>query len=282
MISKVNFTIVDVFTDTPFEGNQLGVFTDARRLSSAQMQTLAKELKFSECAFVLPAETDGHARVRIFTPSEELSFAGHPVLGTAFVLASPMQLGVINIETASGTVAVLLERDGTSISFGRMSQPHPHVEAYDRVGDLLVALGVKRSVLPVETYRNGPLHIMVSLSRAEEVAGLCPDMVRLAAVVGDACVSCFALDGLRVKSRMFAPGMGVDEDPATGSAAGPIALHLSRHEAIRWGDEIEISQGAEIGRPSKLLARATGGDAEIGTIEVGGSARLVARGEFII
>jgi len=220
--------------------------------------------------------------VRIFTPSEELSFAGHPVLGTAFVLASPMQLGVINLETASGTIPVILERDGTAISFGRMSQPHAHVEPYDRVGGLLVALGVKRSVLPVETYRNGPLHIMVALSRAEEVAGLSPDMVRLAAVVGDACVSCFAQDGTKVKSRMFAPGMGVEEDPATGSAAGPLALHLSRHEAIRWGDEIEISQGAEIGRPSKLLARATGGDAELGIMEVGGSARLVARGEFII
>lgn len=282
MATRIGFTIVDVFTDTPFLGNQLGVFTDARGLSAVQMQELARELRFSECAFVLPPEAGGHARVRIFTPAEELPFAGHPVLGTAFVLAAPMQLGVINLETGSGTVPVRLEREGAIISFGRMSQPLPAFGPYDRVGGLLMSLGVKRSVLPVETYDNGPRHVFVTLSRPEEVAALSPDMVRLAAVAGDACVSCFAQDGVKVKTRMFAPGMGVDEDPATGSAAGPIALHLARHGAIEWGTEIEITQGEEIGRPSKLVACADGGPDKADSIEVGGCARVVARGEFVV
>lgn len=280
MSTRVNFTIVDVFTDTPLQGNQLGVFTDARALSPGQMQALAKELGFSECAFVLPAEQGGHARLRIFTPFEELPFAGHPVLGAAVVLASPLQLGVVNIETTASTIPVFLEREGARIRFGRMMQPAPAIHEYDRVGGLLMSLGVKRSIHPVEVYVNGPRHVLVSLSRAEEVAALVPDMVRVAAVAGDACVSCFAHDGTHVKTRMFAPGMGVDEDPATGSAAGTIALHLARHGAIGWGEEIEISQGEEIGRRSTLIAKATGGPEGVTSMEVGGSARIVARGEF--
>jgi len=280
MSTRVNFTIVDVFTDTPLQGNQLGVFTDARALSADQMQALAKELGFSECVFVLPAERGGHARLRIFTPFEELPFAGHPVLGAAVVLASPLQLGVVNLETGASTIPVFLEREGAQIRFGRMMQPVPAISEYDRVGGLLMSLGVKRSIYPVEVYDNGPRHVLVSLSHAEEVSALTPDMVRVAAVAGDACVSCFALDGPHVKTRMFAPGIGVDEDPATGSAAGPIALHLARHGAIQWGQEIEILQGEEIGRRSTLIAKVTGGPDEVTSIEVGGSARIVARGEF--
>jgi len=280
--TRVNFTIVDVFTDTPLQGNQLAVFTDARGLSTDQMQSLAKEMCFSESTFVFPAEAGGHAKVRIFTPAEELPFAGHPVLGTAVVLASPMQLGAINIETGSGVVPVVLEREGARVAFGRMTQPVPSIAAYERVGGLLMALGVKRSVYPVEVYDNGALHVFVSFSHADEVAMLMPDMVRLAAVAGGACVNCFSQHGLQVKTRAFEPGVGVNEDPATGSAAGPLALHLARHGAIGWGDEIEISQGEEIGRNSRLYARASGGpDGDI-VIEVGGAARIVARGEFAL
>lgn len=281
MVTRVNFTIVDVFTSTALQGNQLGVFTDADALSDPQMQMLAKELGFSECAFVLPAEGDGDVRMRIFTPFEELPFAGHPVLGTAFVLCEDCELGVVRLETGIGVVPVELERDFEGrTAFGRMKQPVPEITPYDRVGGLLMALGVKRSVYPVEVYHNGPRHVLVSLSHAEEVAMLAPDMVRLAAVAGDACVSCFALDGDRVKTRMFAPGMGVREDPATGSAAGPIALHLIRNGAVPWGRRIEIAQGEEIGRRSQLVATVEGSAHGITSIEVGGAARIVARGEF--
>lgn len=126
------YVVCDVFTDVPLAGNQLAVFTDAREIAEADMQRLAKEMNFSETTFVLPPEADGHVRMRIFTPFQELPFAGHPTLGTAFVLAGPLQLVEIRLETARGTVPVLLEREGARIVFGWMAQPAPTVEPYGR------------------------------------------------------------------------------------------------------------------------------------------------------
>jgi trans-2,3-dihydro-3-hydroxyanthranilate isomerase len=274
------YVVVDVFTDTALQGNQLGVFTDARELSSEQMQQLARELNFSETTFVLPAEQGGHVRMRIFTPAMEVPFAGHPTLGTAFVLAAPLQLGEIRIETGRGIVPVTLEREGARISFGRMQQPLPSFHAYDAADDLLDALGVERSELPVELYDNGIQHVYVCLASEEEVAALRPDLGRLAQLPEAIGVNCFAGSGARWKTRMFAPNGGVPEDPATGSAAGPLALHLIRHGRLEWGQEIEIRQGEEIQRPSKLYARVEGSDGTATRVEVGGSAVVVARGEF--
>src|SRR5437867_6910830 len=120
---EFRYVVADVFTDKPLTGNQLAVFTDARELEDATMQALAREMSFSETVFVLPAEGDGHARIRIFTPASELPFAGHPTLGSAFVLAQPLQLVEIRLETGSGTVPVRLEREGARITFGWMTQP---------------------------------------------------------------------------------------------------------------------------------------------------------------
>jgi trans-2,3-dihydro-3-hydroxyanthranilate isomerase len=219
--------------------------------------------------------------MRIFTPSSELPFAGHPTLGTAFVLAGPLQLLEIRIETGRGTVAVNVEREGARIVFGRMAQPLPTIAPFDRTDELLAALGGVEPVLPVELYDNGVPHVFVALGSRDEVVGLQPDQARLAAL-GVYGINCFAGDGPRWKTRMFGPMLGMAEDPATGSAAGPLALHLARHGKIAFGDEIEISQGAEIGRPSTLYARVDGTADAIERIEVGGSAVIVARGEFSI
>jgi trans-2,3-dihydro-3-hydroxyanthranilate isomerase len=277
MPSTHRFVVADVFTDTPLEGNQLAVFTDARDVPEDLLQPIAKEIGFSETVFVYAPTDGGHARMRIFTPVTEIPFAGHPTLGTAFVLAQPMQLEEIRLETGNGIVAVRLEREGPRIAFGRMQQPVPSVEPFD--GPVLEALGVQRSELPVEVYDNGIRHVYVALGSEGEVAGLEPDLAALAKLdtVG---VNTFAGSGKRWKTRMFGPGSGVPEDPATGSAAGPLAVHLARHGRIGWGDEIEISQGAEIGRPSTLYARAEGSADAIERVEVGGSAVVVARGEF--
>ena len=276
----LRYVVADVFTDRPLEGNQLGVFTDAREAGDELMQRLARELNFSETVFVLPPEGDGHARIRIFTPTIEVPFAGHPTLGTAFVLAAPMQLEEIRLETGRGVVPVRLEREGGRISFGRMSQPLPTIEPYGEEAELLAALGVKRSELPVELYDNGIQHVYVALGSEEEVASLRPDLGRLSELPAVVGINCFAGSGGRWKTRVFAPGDGVPEDPATGSAAGPLALHLARHGRIGFGDEIEISQGAEIGRPSTLYARVDGSAEAVEAVEVGGSAVVVARGEF--
>ena len=271
------YVIADVFTDTPLAGNQLAVFTDARGLDEAAMQALALEIGFSESVFVFSPEGGGNVRIRIFTPYFELPFAGHPTLGTAFVLGAPLQLGVITLETGIGNVPVALERDESGrVVFGRMEQPVPAVEPFSDTEALFEALGVERAELPVEVYENGARHVFVALGSEEEVSALRPDIAAIAGL-GMTGVSCFAGAGDRWTTRMFWAG---GEDAATGSAAGPLACHLARHGRIAWGDEIVISQGAAIGRPSTLYARAEGGDGLIDRVEVGGQAVTVARGEF--
>src|SRR5919202_2793641 len=154
-MTTFRYVVVDVFTETPLEGNQLAVFTDAREIPEHLLQPLAKEMAFSETVFVLPKERDGHVRIRIFTPGAEIPFAGHPTLGTAFVLAAPLQLDEIRLETGRGVVPVRLEREEARVVFGRMEQPLPTIEPYAEERELLEALGVERSELPVELYDNG-------------------------------------------------------------------------------------------------------------------------------
>ena len=280
MVPTLRYVVADVFTDTPLEGNQLAVFTDGRDLDDATMQRLALEMKFSETVFVLPTEAEADVRIRIFTPAAEIPFAGHPTLGSAFVLGGPLQKTVIRLETGAGIVPVELEREGARIVFGRMQQPIPTVATYPDERELLDALGVAESRLPVEVYDNGLRHVYICLGSEEEVAALTPDFARLARNGSALTTNCFAGEGTRWKTRMFAPGGGVPEDPATGSAAGPLALHVARHGLVPFGEEIEISQGAEIGRPSKLYARVQGSAENVERVEVGGSAVIVARGEF--
>ncbi|HLM37876.1 MAG TPA: PhzF family phenazine biosynthesis protein [Gaiellaceae bacterium] len=274
------YVVADVFTDKPLAGNQLAVFTDARELEGEEMQALAREMNYSETVFVLPPEGEGHVRIRIFTPTDEMLFAGHPTLGSAFVLGGPLQVQEIRLETGAGVVPVALEREGDRIVFGRMRQPLPTWKPYDDEAGLLAALGIERSELPVEHYDNGMHHVYVALGSEEQVAALKPDFSALDGVPALLGFNCFAGSGARWKTRMFAPGGSVPEDPATGSAAGPLAVHLARHGRIGFGEEIEISQGAEIGRPSTLYARAEGSGEQLEAVEVGGSALIVARGEF--
>jgi trans-2,3-dihydro-3-hydroxyanthranilate isomerase len=274
-VGTFRYVVADVFTDVPLAGNQVAVFTDARWIPEEQLQPLARELNLSETVFVYTPEGDGHARIRIFTPTLELPFAGHPVLGAAFVLAQPLQLDEIELETGSGVVPIRIERDGPRIVFGWMRQPPVTWEEYDRPDELLALLGIERSGLPLEVYRQGPGHVYIELDSPEAVAALRPDFGALKEL-SPYGTGCFARAGEVWKYRSFVPAHGVDEDPATGSAAGPLALHLARHGRIAFGDEIVIRQGVEIGRPSTLHAVARSPE----EIEVGGSAVVVARGEF--
>ena len=160
-----------------------------------------------------------------------------------------------------------------------MTQPVPTVAPYDRAEEMLAALGVESSLLPVEVYDNGVRHAYVLLPSKQGVAQLKPDQNALMELdlVGALAA---AGEGTSWKMRMFSPLDGVGEDAATGSAAGPLACHLGRHGLVPWGEEIEIEQGTEIGRPSTLFARASGSGEAIESVEVGGSAVTVARGEF--
>jgi trans-2,3-dihydro-3-hydroxyanthranilate isomerase len=280
-VATFRYVLVDVFTDTPLAGNALAVFTDAREIPEKSLQLLARETNLSETVFVYPPTVeDAHAKIRIFTPGVEVPFAGHPTLGSAFVLAGPMQLEAIRLETGRGVVPVLLEREGARIVFGRMAQPIPTIAAFENTGLLFDALGVGGSELPVEMYDNGLQHLFVTLRSPAEVAALKPDRGALSELGEVLGINTIAGSGTTWKTRMFIPAGDVAEDPATGSAAGPLALHLARHGRIPFGEEIEITQGVEIGRPSTLYARVNGSAERIEGVEVGGCAVVVARGEF--
>lgn len=272
------YLVVDVFTPHPLEGNQLGVFLDGRAFAEAQMPALARELKLAETVFLFPSDAGADARIRIFTPERELPFAGHPILGTAFVVGTALGTDSVVLQTRSGDIPLVLERRDGQVVFGRMEQPIPVPERYGQEAALLAALGIGSSELPVELYRQGPEHVYVALPTEDDVAALRPDLGRLADL--GICANCFAGQGTSWTTRMFAPASGVPEDAATGSAAGPLALHLARHGRIAFGQEIQIHQGAAIHRPSLLYARVNGSPERTESIQVGGSAQIVAHGHF--
>jgi len=278
----LRYLLLDIFTDTPLEGNQLAVFTDAGALGAAEMRAIAVELKLSETVFLLAPEQGGDARARIFTPAAEMPFAGHPVLGCAAVLAEALGRERVVVETGAGPIEVSFGPPSGRARSGEMSQPIPTWGPFAAEAQTLAALGVGRSELPVVEYRNGPRHVMVALADEESVAALEPDMQALARAAGENCVSCFAGAAGSFKTRMFAPALGVAEDPATGSAAGPLAVHCVLHGLSGFGQQIEIRQGIEIGRPSLLRARVEGSADRIDAVRVGGDALILARGELLL
>jgi trans-2,3-dihydro-3-hydroxyanthranilate isomerase len=272
------FVVCDVFTSVPLQGNQLAVFVDGRPFSADDMQRLALEMNFTETVFLFPPNAGGDVALRIFTTRSELPFAGHPVLGTAFVVGDALGVDAVTLETRSGLVPLTLEREDGRVVFGRMQQPIPTWKPYEKQGELLEALGVGESSLPIELYDNGVKHVYVALADEEAVAALTPDAAALAKL--GIAANCFAGADRSWQTRMFYPAAGLSEDAATGSAAGPLAIHLARHGRISLGEQIEIRQGAQIGRPSLLYATATGEDDRIDSVEVGGSAVIVAEGKY--
>ncbi|WP_432994035.1 PhzF family phenazine biosynthesis protein [Dactylosporangium sp. CA-233914] len=285
------YVIADVFTGTALEGNPLAVVPDATGLSPERMQRIAREMNLSETTFVLPPTAGGDVRVRIFTPVGELPFAGHPTFGTAAVLAATahpaVRDGALRMETGMGMVPFHFPDEATtthprSIPV-RMLQPIPVWEPYARAGELLDALGVRDSTLPVEVYRNGPRHAFVGLPSVVELSALRPDL-RALAEHDDLAANCFAPteDPLVWRARMFSPAYGVTEDAGTGSAAGPLALHLGRHGLVPIGATITVRQGVEMGRPSTIRASASMCGGAVERVEVSGSAVVVADGRLYV
>jgi trans-2,3-dihydro-3-hydroxyanthranilate isomerase len=281
------YTVLDVFTKAPLAGNALAVFTAGEAVPSRLMLPAARELHLSETVFVLPGDDDADATIRIFTPHAELPFAGHPVLGTAFVVGDAMDLATVRLRTSAGIVPVALTREHGEIVYGEMEQPLPTVREFEREQELLAALGASRPVLPLEIYRNGPTHVMVGLADPEQLAALDPDMSALTKL-GPIGIDCFAAadpaagpgEHTHVKCRVFSPGTGITEDPATGSAAGPLGLHLVRHGWCTPGQTLTLRQGVEMQRASELIVRIEGSGEHPTRIIVGGSAVVVAQGHF--
>ncbi|MFD5424711.1 PhzF family phenazine biosynthesis protein [Streptomyces sp. NPDC127084] len=282
--SSHRYVVVDAFATEPLRGNPVAVFFDAADLTGSQMQRIAKEMNLSEVVFLLPPTVeDADVRVRIFTPVNELPFAGHPLLGAAVAVALDLRRDRLRFETQMGVVPFRIDRTsddrcGGSSAYVSMEQPIPAWEPYEHAEELLAALGITSSTLPVEVYRNGPRHVFVGLPDAEALAALRPDHRALAAFP-DMAANCFAQEGERWLLRMFSPAYGVVEDAATGSAAGSLAVHLGRHGRVEFGKTVEIHQGVQLGRDSVMFAVATlaeGG--EVGLVRVSGHGTVAAEG----
>ena len=292
---------LDVFTDRPFEGNQLAVFPDPLELSAAQMQTIAKEMNFSESTFIYPAKTGGDVQMRIFTPGEELPIAGHPTVGSTFALALE---GIIAkkresfvFELGVGPTPVTLEWKGDVLDFVWMTQPHPAFGPLveDR-GALARAIGVSETALasglPVQRVSCGVPYLLVPLTTREAVDAVALDRRAL--------VGCYEEAGMEevpvyvfttagggnetAYSRMLAPGFGIAEDPATGSAAGPLGSYLVQHRVVRpdTSQTMVSLQGVAMGRASRIHIAIDGPPDGITRVRVGGRAVLVGRGELVV
>jgi trans-2,3-dihydro-3-hydroxyanthranilate isomerase len=279
-VRTLRYVVCDVFTDRPLEGSPLWVFTDARGLDPATMQALARELNLSKTVFVSSPERDGHARLRIFGPRLEPAFGGYPVLGAAVVLGGPLQSSDVQLELETGLVRVRLEREAARISFGWMSQPAARSVVPPAAEDVLTALGIRVPVVAYEAFDNGAPLLCVTLPSAELVHELEPDFSALARAT-DCGIGVFHAAGERCVARYFAPARGVNEDAATGSFAGILALSLFQRGRLQPGQVLCIAQGEHIGRPSTLYARIDVSMPEP-AVEVGGAASIVGRGQFLI
>jgi trans-2,3-dihydro-3-hydroxyanthranilate isomerase len=293
MSRRFPFVTVDVFTDRRFGGNQLAVFPDARGLSDAEMQALAAEFNLSETTFVLPPADPAHtARVRIFTRTREMPFAGHPNVGTGYVLADRARDGVLRFEEIAGLVEVRVERDAAGRLTGTtIAAPQPLSLGEAMPAPLLAAcVGVGEAEVLAEAHP--PL--VASVGNPFVIAELTPEALsralpdlgafRAAAAAfpagGRLAIYVYAREGAGLRARMFAPLGGTVEDAATGSAATPLAallLSLGTAPEVRF----DIRQGLEMGRPSLLRTRAWQASNGIHA-EVGGGCVPVLQGEAVL
>ena len=291
---RFDFVTVDVFTDTRFGGNQLAVFPDARGLTDAEMQALAAEFNLSETTFVLPpADPANTARVRIFTRKYEMPFAGHPNVGTGYVLADRARDGVLRFEEIAGLVEVTVERDAAGALLGTtIAAPQP-LSLGQEFTPVAIAGCIGIEPWEVVTERHRPVAASVgnpfvlvevepaALTRAApDFGAFRATLAANPALAGRLAIYLYARNGAAVRARMFAPLGGTVEDAATGSAATPLAallLQLDGGERGTW----DITQGVEMGRPSLLRTTARRGADGI-RATVGGGCVPVFRGDVTL
>jgi trans-2,3-dihydro-3-hydroxyanthranilate isomerase len=304
-MKEYRFTQVDVFTDRPFGGNPLAVFPDAEGLTTEEMQKIAREMNLSETTFVLPPQAaEADFRVRIFTPAAELPFAGHPVVGTHWVLAHLGRVELhepvtqVRFELDVGVLPADLHVSGGQVERVVMTQGEPvFLAVLEDVTDLAAGLGlppeaITETGLPVQVVSTGLAQLMVPIRSLAEVQSLNASEIDAAAlnracrVVGaEECAMVFTLETEQpestVHARMFAPALGVPEDPATGSANGALGAYLVHHRAVPVTEPttyIVSEQGAEMNRPSTLHIEVDSAGEEVTTVRVGGQVVLVAEG----
>jgi trans-2,3-dihydro-3-hydroxyanthranilate isomerase len=290
---------LDVFTDRAFEGNQLAVFPQAQGLEAETMLQMTREMNFSESTFILPPEQDGDIRMRIFTPGEEMPMAGHPTIGSTFALA---HLGVIEagrplftFELPVGPTPVELEWDAERLTFAWMTQQRPKYGPVARdPGELAAALHIDADLvadLPVEEVSCGVPFFFLPLKTRKAVDQAESERAAMQRYFDSQKLPLHALflfsleegpDEATAYSRMFAPGLGIAEDPATGAASGPLGCYLVKHGLIdpERAQHFVSLQGVKMGRPSRIHVSIEQEDGAIQRVRVGGKAVLVGEGHL--
>ena len=290
------YFVCDVFTTQMFSGNQLAVVPEAQGLSESQMQNIAKEFNFSETTFVFPPEAGQTKKVRIYTPNTEVAFAGHPNIGTAFILAKDGAFGTFDtgkevvFEEKAGLVPVKIKKDESGYIWCELSAPEI-LSIGDPVSKSLVAsvLALNESEIlttthPPQVASVGLPFLLVEISSVDSLVRAEIDVRKLELFIEKAGVSyihlyCRNLENFDIKARMFAPLDGVSEDPATGSANAALIGLLSQYENIDDSDkDWTISQGTEIGRPSVLYGRTQKQKGKVIGVWIGGHSVLVSEG----
>ena len=290
---RLPYVLMDVFTDRPLEGNQLAIFTDARGLSTEQMQALARETNLSETTFIFPREREEErregTRVRIFTVQEELPFAGHPTLGTAYYLHRFGGSNEIWLDLKVGRIPVSFRRERSEKSFGEMRQRDPDAGMIHDKEKIARAAGLTiheiTPHLPVQTFSTGLSFVIVPVASLEAIRKVGP-WSRLAEYLEGSDGKFFYFvseETMDPHSKLHArmPFYNGD-DPATGSAAGCCAAWMAMHGLIERGETAIIEQGIEAHRPSRIYVRAEKSGDKVVNVHVGGYCVEVARGEVWI
>jgi trans-2,3-dihydro-3-hydroxyanthranilate isomerase len=287
---RLPFTQYDVFTSRPLEGNPLAVFPDGRGLSDQEMQAIAKEMNLSETTFVFPrdaaTEKERGIRVRIFTVQEELPFAGHPTLGTAFALRGETGASEIRLDLNVGTIPVRFE-DGQP-AFGEMTQTDPtfgQVHDREKIAEVTGIPGEDlHPELPIQTVSTGvpftilPLRSLDAIRRLEINQSRASEYLR---ACGGKFFFCVALETIDPAARLHARMLFYNgEDPATGSASGCAAAWMVEHGVADPDERVLIEQGVEMKRPSRIFVRASRRNDRVVNVRVGGNAVEVLRGEL--
>jgi len=304
-MSSLRYLHLDVFTDTPFEGNQLAVFPEPAGLDTAMMQTITREMNFSECTFIFPPERGGDVKMRIFTPGEELPMAGHPTIGSTFALAAEGTIARRRtdfvFELGVGPTPVSLEWKDGALSFAWMTQQLPKFGAVIRDRNALAAaVGVAASDLPeglpAQVVSCGVPFVFVPLASRQAVDGVSIDRKALGRCCGDSGIDelpvfFFTTEGKQeqeaaqtIYSRMLAASFGIAEDPATGGASGPLGSYLLQYKMVTADAARNILslQGVLMKRPSRIHISIDSKDGVISRVRVGGQSVMVGRGELTV
>lgn len=285
------YTILDVFTDAPLAGNPLAVVHDGMGLDDARMQAIAAEFNLSETVFILPPD-DPHrrAKLRIFTPGAELPFAGHPTVGTAVLLSlmnGDAGAAAFGVEEKVGVVPCVTERRGERAGYARFRVPKlPHVAGHGlSAQDAAQALGLAPADIgfgrhaPSVRAVGGAFHL-IPLASLDALARAWPSDAFARLVTGEhPAVYLYAAAAEGIRARMYGPGLGIAEDPATGSAVACLAGALAEHEGLGSGvHDFVVAQGVEMGRPSRIELQIVIENGKLQGAEIGGGAVVVAEG----